>query len=534
MRSSLRPIPLRSSLGLRFALAAAAIFLLAAATLFSVQRSQARALGSLLESETRERSHLLEELVDLTGQALRDFTSDYSQWDEMVAFLRQPKPEWAAINLDASIKNFKLSGAWVLRLDGTLVHATAGEAPAPAPSLPLPPHVLAALLAKPPARNTFVPSGGDVLELCLAPIVPSADTTRSSAPLGWLLAGRIWDRTLLEKFGELVRGKTSLGGAQSRPPISSAEDIGLRLPLAGPDGSIVAFLDCRIEAEELKITGRQNRIVFWLLTVMGLVAVVLAIWIPYALVLRPLRTVSASLAAGSPGLIQPLVARTDELGLVAQSVRTVFAQKAELKGLLDERTRLGRDLHDGVIQTVFAAGMNLAAARRAVRTHPGEAERILEETRVELNASIRELRSFIDQLEPEPIPERPLPDAIRAAAQLMQGIRTFSARLDLDPALTAALGARQRLNVLGIVREALSNSARHSSATEIRITLRSYGSHAELVVADDGTADSRPTAAQGSGRGMENIAARAKELGGELAVENGPRGGFEIRVWFPI
>ncbi len=534
MRPSLRPIPLHASLGLRFALIAAGIFILAATTLFLVQRSQRKALDSLLESETRERSRMLDELVELTGQAMRDFTQDYSQWDEMVAFLRQPNREWAAINLDASIKNFKLQGAWVLRLDGSVVYATAGEAPAVAPPLPLPPRALAGLLAKPAARNPFVAVNGETFELCLAPIVPSADTTRSSEPLGWLLAARAWNAPLLEKIGELMQGRTAVARPDAPPPSLKVNGIGLRQPLHGPAGEVVAFLDCTIEAEELKIAGRQNEIVFWVLAATGVVAVVLAIWIPYISVLRPLRTVSASLTTGNPNLIQPLGQRADELGVVAQSVQTVFAQQAELQGLLAERTRLGRDLHDGVIQTVYAAGMNLAAARGAIRSRPGDAERILDETRNELNASIRELRTFIDQLEPEAVPVRPLPEAIRAAAQLLQGIRPFNARIDLEPAATDALGASHRLQVLGIVREALSNSVRHSQAGEIRVSLRRHGAHAELVVSDDGASPPTAPAAVKTGRGMENIAARAKELAGELTLQPGPHGGFEIRVWFPL
>ncbi len=533
MRPSLRPIPLRASLGLRFALVAVALFALAATTLFFVQRSQRKAFDSLLESETRERSRMLEELVELTGQALRDFTSDYSQWDEMVGFLRQPTREWAAINLDASIKNFKLRGAWVLRVDGSVVYSTAGEAPAPEPPLPLPAPALAALLAEPSARPPFVRAGGEILELHLAPIVPSADTTRSSTPLGWLLAARAWDRPLLEKIGELMQGRTALTATQTPPPSAKVHGIVLRHPFRGLSGEIVAHLDCSIEAEELRIAGQQNRVVFWVLAATGVSAVILAIWIPYVTVLRPLRSVSASLSTGNPNLVGSLGGRTDELGLVAQSVQTVFAQQAELQGLLAERTRLGRDLHDGVIQTVYAAGMNLAAARNAIRSRPADAERILEETRAELNASIRELRTFIDQLEPETLPERPLPEAIGAAAHLLQGIRPFNARIEFEPDAVAALNPRQRLHILAIAREGLSNSVRHSRAAEIRVALRRYGPHAELVVSDDGANPPAPPTGAKTGRGMENIAARARELGGELTLQTGPQGGFEIRLWFP-
>jgi sensor domain CHASE-containing protein len=69
---------------------------------------------------------MLGRLVELTGQSLRDFTYDYAQWDDMVTFVATPRPERAAVNIDASLTNFNLSAAWVRRNDGSIVHATCG------------------------------------------------------------------------------------------------------------------------------------------------------------------------------------------------------------------------------------------------------------------------------------------------------------------------------------------------------------------------------------------------------------------------
>ncbi|MEK7224757.1 MAG: CHASE4 domain-containing protein, partial [Bacteroidota bacterium] len=104
---------------MRLALLVVAIFGFATATLLLVQRMQRQSMADLLESETRERTAMLDNVINLMSQSLRDFAQDYAQWDDMVQFIQRPRPEWAAINLDASLDNFKLSAAWVLRTDGS-------------------------------------------------------------------------------------------------------------------------------------------------------------------------------------------------------------------------------------------------------------------------------------------------------------------------------------------------------------------------------------------------------------------------------
>jgi len=518
---------------MKLALLVVAIFSFATAALLLIQRTQRQSMADLLDSETRERSTMLVSVIELMGQALRDFTQDYAQWDDMVQFVRRPRSEWAAINLDASLEKFRVSAAWVLRTDGSLVYATSGENNAPRPSVPLPDAVLQPLLHGPESRTFFVQQPGRLVELCLAPVQPSDDTKRQTTPRGWLLAEYTWDAAHLALLGNLLQCEVTLAAPGASLPPSGPTQVSLRRPLAGADGRTVADLVYTIRSRELEIVARHHGTQFWLFVVTCLTAGVVAVTFLHLWVMHPLRAIGESLARAEPGPILPLVAQRDELGRVAQLVQTSFAQRAELEAMLTERVRLGRELHDGVIQTVYAAGMNLTGARAVLRHDPAAAERILDDTHAELNHTIRELRSFIAGLEPEPSGQRPFRGAIQSIVTLMQGVRPLACTLELDDALALKLSGSERLHLLHIVREAVSNSVRHSQSRQLRIALRPETASAVLEITDDG-AGLDPLTQGERGRGLSNLAARAQELGGSFELDSNPGKGLRVRVVFPL
>lgn len=520
---------------MKLALLVVAIFGFATAALLFLQRTQRQAMADLLESETRERSTMLASVIELMGRSLRDFARDYAQWDDMVQFIQRPRPEWAAINLDASLENFKLSAAWVLRADGSLVYATSGENNASRPPLPLPETELQPLLQGPESRVFFVQQPGRLVELCLAPAQPSDDTQRHSTPRGWLLAAHAWDAAHLALLGDLLQCEVTLAAPGAPLPVPDPTQISLRRSLAGADGRIVADLIFTIRSRELEIAARHHSTQFWLFVVTGVTAGLVAVTFLRRWVMRPLRAIGESLARAEPGPILPLIAQRDELGRIAQLVQTSFAQRAELEAMLTERVRLGRELHDGVIQTVYAAGMNLTGARAALRHDPAAAERILDDTHRELNHTIRELRSFIDGLEPESSGQRPFREAIQSIVTLMQGVRPLACTLELDDALALKLRGSERLHLLHIVREAVSNSVRHSQSRHLRIALRPETGSAVLEITDDGAGLDPLTQGEGErGRGLGNLSARAQELGGTFQLDSKPGVGLRVRVAFPM
>lgn len=523
-----RPIPITTRFLLVIALGIGAGIL----TLIILRQSQLREVADLRASETAERRELLSGIIDLNSQALRDFARDWGQWDDMVKFIREPTAAWAAINIDNSLDNFKLAAAWVVKTDGTPVYAGTRARTTGTLTFPFTPAEMTALFAERPANVFFHWQGEQLLELCLSPIVPSADFEHKTPAQGWLLAARTWDGTSLHLLENLLRTKFTVHRPGTAKGVADGRDVALHHPLKGRDGRVIAELHYVVHLRALEITRDSNddeRLWFLLSWIFG---GVLAIAFMYGWIVRPLRAITASLESDDPALIRNLAREAHEFGRVAKLVESSFLQRKELAGMLADRERLGRELHDGVIQTVYASGMSLAAARGILATQPAEAERILDEIRNELNRAIRDLRSFIAGLEPEPSGRLAFGPAIESIISLMRAVRPMAFEVDIDADLAARLGPSQQLQLLHIAREAISNSVRHSRASRVQVSLRKGALGGTLLIADDGTGLDPAASRLGTG-GLANVTARARELGGTSEVTSPPNGGTQVRVDFP-
>lgn len=529
------PFAIRNNLSLKFALLVAAIFGMALIALLLVQRTQRESLAELLASESRERSRMMAHVVEMTGQSLRDFISDYSEWDELVSFIAAPRRAWAAINLDASLGTFKLSAIWTLRADGTVVYATRGDNPrAPPPDFPLDDAARQRVLAAGNVASLFVQRPEGLLEVWLAPVHPSAGPGPGAEPRGWLVAARIWDEAQLRLLGEVIQGEVVLMPPGRPLPAARPDQIALQHPLPGLDGSPVANLVYILRSDELAIVSRDQRTAFVVVAATFVLTTLAAGYFVFRWIVRPLDVIGRSLQARDAHSILPLMGRRDEIGRVAQALKGSFEQHAALEESIEYRTRLGRELHDGVIQTVYAAGMNLAGARATLRHDPAEAERVMEDTRNELNSTISSLRAFIHGLEPEPTLRRTFREILQSIVTLMQGVRRVAVTLQVDDALAAALTEYQRQHLLQITREAVSNSVRHGQAKSLLIRLELEPAGAVMEITDDGIGLEGGAPGLDGGRGLANLAARARELGSELLVSPAPGGGLRIRLVVPF
>src|SRR6185369_17286381 len=207
---------------------------------------------------------------------------------------------------------------------------------------------------------------------------PGGDTSGNTAP--WLLATRVWDQTQLEALAGLTGSTVSLVAPSATTPPAGPEKITLLRPLSDWQGYPLHLLRLDYAAPELDRLGESNNVQVGVFVAFGLLVLV-AMWLALqAWVLRPLGLISASLKQADPAVITPLRTEPGELGAVAQLVVTSFDQRdalqreiderdraqaalkkseTALRRTMDERTRLGRDLHDGVIQSLYAAGMGL-------------------------------------------------------------------------------------------------------------------------------------------------------------------------------
>ena len=198
-------------------------------------------------------------------------------------------------------------------------------------------------------------------------------------------------------------------------------------------------------------------------------------------------------------------------------------------GLMDERERIAKELHDGIIQSLFAVGMGLqGAALMAVA--PQTAARI-ESAVEELDRVISDLRNYIFGLRPGILADRQLDQALRVLAEETQGRSQVRIEVAVDPALAANLSSRSH-EIVQLTREALSNITRHAHARHSMVRLTKRGSNAVLTIDDDGVGfDARGDSA---GNGLGNMRERARTLGGEMRVTSKAGKGTKLRIAFPL
>jgi len=201
----------------------------------------------------------------------------------------------------------------------------------------------------------------------------------------------------------------------------------------------------------------------------------------------------------------------------------------ERLALLEDRERIAKELHDGVIQALFAVGMGLEGTSM-VASDPKVSERINLAVE-ELDHVIRDLRNYIFGLRPGILADRELDTALRALAEEFQAKTGVVTIVEVDPEIAAQLGSVAS-EVVQLTREALSNVGRHALATTCRVSLRHEAGSALLEIDDDGSGFEPSTVRRG--QGLANLEGRATDLGGKASVTSEPDRGTTVRVELPL
>jgi signal transduction histidine kinase len=203
-------------------------------------------------------------------------------------------------------------------------------------------------------------------------------------------------------------------------------------------------------------------------------------------------------------------------------------QEAQRIGLVDERERIAKELHDGIIQSLFAVGMGLQAT--ALHGDEEQRERI-ESAVTEIDRVIRDLRNYIFGLRPGILADRQLDQALRSLVADFEASSGVQAAVEIDRAVAAEL-APKSTEVVQLLREALSNVSRHAEARTCQVHLSRAGRHALLAVTDDGRGFEPKGVSRG--QGLDNILGRAKRMGGSLRLTSAPGRGTRLHLRIPI
>jgi PAS domain S-box-containing protein len=200
----------------------------------------------------------------------------------------------------------------------------------------------------------------------------------------------------------------------------------------------------------------------------------------------------------------------------------------ELLLIGDERERIARDLHDLAIQRLFASGLSVQSVLPLVQDERAAAR--LSGVVQELDETIREIRGTIFTLAP------PVHATAGLRLELMALVAETSRSLGFEPAthfdgpVDSAVGPVDRAHVTAVVREALSNVARHASAASVSIDVTVRDGQLTVSVTDDGVG----LHATDRQSGLRNLRSRAEERGGTFALDNAPGGGTRLRWQVPV
>jgi len=224
----------------------------------------------------------------------------------------------------------------------------------------------------------------------------------------------------------------------------------------------------------------------------------------------------------------------DQAALAIENAR--LRDRAEENAALAERTRLARELHDSVTQSLYSVTLYAEAAARLLTAGKGpEAASHLRELRDTAQEALREMRLLIFQLRPPALEKSGLAGALQARMDAVESRLGVQAEMRLEgPDLASRVPFSVQQELYYVAHEALNNVLRHARAAHVIVGLKFEEATVWLRVEDDGIGFDPQTAVQGGGLGLDGMLERAKRVGGELTMESQLGSGTRIAIRVPL
>lgn len=210
-----------------------------------------------------------------------------------------------------------------------------------------------------------------------------------------------------------------------------------------------------------------------------------------------------------------------------------IAEMEQAQMLTADRERIGRELHDGIIQNIYAAGLSLERMQRRMTGEPQRAQQLQAVLKI-LNRTIRDIRNYIFDLQAEELPH-PLEKVLENLVRDLRIDTLLEVNLNVAGQCCWQMTPQQVAHLTQIAREALSNVVQHAQAEHVTVDLQYNKDSVCLTVADDGQGAVLQTLdrGRGSGQGIANMQDRARQLGGELSLESRPGHGMRLSATVP-
>ena len=229
--------------------------------------------------------------------------------------------------------------------------------------------------------------------------------------------------------------------------------------------------------------------------------------------------------------IQLLTAVGTWAGLAIENAR--LHSNARRLAVLEERDRIGMDLHDGIIQSIYGVGLVLEGAKLMLDEDPKSSKDQIRHSIDGLNQAIRDIRAYILDLRPRQLGNEGLLIGIKHLiaeyrAHTFSEVNFTGTEADLKD-----LPHTQSLALFHICQEALANAAKHAKAKNVQIVLWTTHDRALLEIKDDGKGFDLDTMQASLGHGLANMQTRARAVGGDIDISAASGEGTTILVWVP-
>ncbi len=201
--------------------------------------------------------------------------------------------------------------------------------------------------------------------------------------------------------------------------------------------------------------------------------------------------------------------------------------------VLEERERIGMDLHDGIIQSIYAVGLTLEHARLLLGDEPEQTRKRINQSIEDLNSTIRDLRAFIMDMRPRQLYEDNLMDGLQRLVNEFRANSLVEARVSGPAEGLEDLPDPHAIALFHICQEALANIAKHAQADKVEVMVWMTSDRVLMEVHDDGRGFDPRKIQFTLGHGISNMQTRARNVGGDLEITTEPGEGTTILAWMP-
>jgi len=208
-------------------------------------------------------------------------------------------------------------------------------------------------------------------------------------------------------------------------------------------------------------------------------------------------------------------------------------QNVKKLAVLEERDRIGMDLHDGIIQEIYGVGLMLEHARLEAFVDPTKTVESIQKAIAGLNQTIRDLRSYILDLKPRELGRESLKDGLKRLVSEYRANTLREAALKIETDSINYTNEKNRMILFLICQEALANIAKHAKAKKVEIRVWESGGNFFMQIRDNGTGFDVDKMNVTIGHGLSNMHTRVRNVGGGIEIQSNAGEGTTIKVWVP-